>query len=133
MSQSPTRARNRVMGDGLLELIPEVLLPCQWLVAPAEVSWVRRLMLGVLDEAFRNLRADTISGRDAHAWLHSTESESPMSALIICETIGIDIGELRTKGDLKWAKRIRLNGDNPPPLPRVMRRVSHSRSRKISA
>lgn len=116
MAQNPTRARNRVPSDGLLELVPEVMLPAQ-MDGDRERLPVERLMSAIIYEAFGKLEygkwpSDTNAWKladDAMKWVTSNRRGAPFTFLDICEHLALAPDVYRRIAVEVWNGRTRIS------------------------
>lgn len=123
MTQSPARARHRIVGP--LEFVPEIVLPEQWQVPTAHRPPIIRLFSAVLDEAYRNLRAETDSGRESLAWFRC-EARTLFAFRFVCDVLEIDPGVYRRLAENVWSRKFHV-------ARHVRRAVSKSDARRIGA
>src|SRR5258708_21679463 len=99
-------SRKEASGDGLLNPLPDVLLPSQFfdLVGKQTFSSEQRLMLAVLADAINvlgsadssNLRKRN-SFKETSSWVFADGITSPLSFDHVCDALGMDVQSLRRR------------------------------------
>lgn len=117
-------------------VIPDAYLPSQWIELPGPPVPLARLYKAVLDEAVRNLRAETKQGREAHAWFWADADGYPFSFEMVCEVLSLSPSIWRRAAEIVWEKRIRPTDKGAQRTSirstvKIVRRVSHSTARRI--
>ena len=122
--------------DGPRELVPDGLLPIQFfelLQRPAERKPELRLMVAVLEEAFRTFcgcagspgRRDQRLFREAAEWFDSPDKSWPFAFEYICEALGLEPQWIRQLLR-RWEARRTAGAEQPARIPTI-RRIAGTR------